>query len=84
MATEIGDRETLERALGEAQRERAAKFEALEKAREGATAFDVDTIRRRFENLDRAASRAGEERLELLTCRSKAFRHVDANRITLK
>ncbi len=62
---EIGDRETLEAARGEAQRERAAKFEALEKARESATSFDADAIRRRIVNLDRAASRAGEERLEL-------------------
>lgn len=62
---EIGDREVLETARGEAQRERAAKFEALEKAREGATAFDAEAIRRRIENLDRATSRAGEERLEL-------------------
>ncbi|MNJ40896.1 chromosome segregation protein [compost metagenome] len=62
---ENGDRERLEAARGEAQRERAAKFEALEQAREGPTAFDVDAIRRRIENLDRAASRAGEERLEL-------------------
>ncbi|HNP15281.1 MAG TPA: hypothetical protein PKI99_02305, partial [Terrimesophilobacter sp.] len=60
-----GDLETLETALGEAQRERAAKFEALEKARESVTAFDASAIRRRIENLDRAASRAGEERLEL-------------------
>jgi hypothetical protein len=62
---EIGDRDTLAAARSEAQRERAAKFEALERAREGATAFDVAAIRRRIENLDRAARRAGDERLEL-------------------
>jgi DNA repair exonuclease SbcCD ATPase subunit len=62
---EVGDRKTLEAARGEAQRERATKFDAREKAREGVTAFDADAIRRRIENLDRAASRAGEERLEL-------------------
>ena len=62
---EVGDRETLEAARGNTQRERAEKFEAREKAREGATAFDADAIQRRIENLDRAANRAGEERLEL-------------------
>lgn len=62
---EEGDRATLEAALGEAQRDRASKFETLEKAREGAKAFDLVTIRRRLENLDRAATRAGDERLEL-------------------
>lgn len=62
---EEGDRAALEVALGSAQRERASKFEALETAREGAKAFDVATIRRRLENLDRAATRAGDERLEL-------------------
>jgi hypothetical protein len=62
---ETGDRAALEAALGEAQRDRAAKFEDREKARENVTAFDAGAIRRRIENLDRAASRAGEERLEL-------------------
>lgn len=61
----IGDREELEAARDESQRERIAKFEALEKAREGAAAFDADVIERRIENLDRAAKRAAEERLEL-------------------
>jgi hypothetical protein len=60
-----GDRATLAVALADAQRERASKFEALEKAREGAKAFDLTAIRRRIENLDRAATRAGDERLEL-------------------
>lgn len=60
-----GDREALESTRSEAQRARAVKFEALETAREGATAFDVDAIRRRIENLERAARRAGEEQLEL-------------------
>lgn len=60
-----GDRATLEAALGEAQRDRASKFEALEKAREGAGAFDLAAICRRLENLDRAATRANDERLEL-------------------
>lgn len=60
-----GDRATLEAALGEAQRDRASKFEALEKARESASAFDLAAIRRRLENLDRAATRASDERLEL-------------------
>ncbi|WP_294299465.1 AAA family ATPase [uncultured Sphingomonas sp.] len=59
------DRAGFEAALGELQRDRAAKFELLEQAREGAKAFDVTAIRRRLENLDRAAVRAGEERLEL-------------------
>jgi chromosome segregation ATPase len=60
-----GDRASLEQALKEAQRERTAKFGAFETAREGAQSYDVDAIRRRIKNLDRAASRAGEERLEL-------------------
>lgn len=62
---EVGDRKALDETLGEVQRERATKFEALERAREGATAFDADAIRRRIDNLDRATHRAGEERLEL-------------------
>ena len=62
---EIGDRDKLEAARVDSQRERTAKFEALDKAREGAAAFDADAIQRRIENLDRAASRASEERLEL-------------------
>ena len=61
----IGDRDKLEAARVDSQRERTAKFEALDKAREGAAAFDADVIQRRIENLDRAASRASEERLEL-------------------
>lgn len=60
-----GDRARLEAALREAQRDRTSKFEALEKAREGANAFDLAAIRRRLENLDRAAIRASNERLEL-------------------
>lgn len=59
------DRAGLEAALGQLQRDRAAKFELLDQAREGAKAFDLAAIRRRLENLDRAAVRAGEERLEL-------------------
>lgn len=62
---EGGDRAGLQAALAEAQRDRAAKLEAFEQAREGASAFDLPAIRRRIENIDRAASRAGEERLEL-------------------
>jgi hypothetical protein len=60
-----GDRAALEAALADAQRERTATFESLEAARERATAFDLNVIRRRIENLDRAATRAGEERIEL-------------------
>jgi hypothetical protein len=60
-----GDLTKLEEALGDAQRDRASKFESLEKAREGAKAFDLVAIRRRLENMDRAASRAGNERLDL-------------------
>lgn len=59
------DREALQCALADARRERTAKFEALETAREGAIAFDIDAIRRRIENIDRATDRAGQERLEL-------------------
>lgn len=60
-----GDRASLDAAHAQALRDRAALLETLESAREGAKAFDVEAIRRRIENLDRAASRAGEERLEL-------------------
>lgn len=62
---DAGDREKLAAALQEAQRDRTAKFEAAEKARVGTDAFDPEAIRRRIENSDRAARRAGEERLEL-------------------
>jgi DNA repair exonuclease SbcCD ATPase subunit len=62
---EDADRASLEAALGELQRDRAAKLELLEQAREGAKAFDLEAIRRRLDNIDRAATRAGEERLEL-------------------
>jgi AAA domain len=62
---EDGDRAELEVKLSAAQRDRTSKFEALAKAREGAKAFDLASIRRRLENLDRAATRAGDERLEL-------------------
>lgn len=60
-----GDRVTLDTALAEAQRNRASRAEALESARANAGAFDIDTIRRRIANLDRAASQAGTERLDL-------------------
>ncbi|WP_158298631.1 AAA family ATPase [Sphingomonas psychrotolerans] len=60
-----GDRASLEAAFAAAQRDRAAKLELLGQARAGAKAFDLDAIKRRIENLDRAASRAGDERLEL-------------------
>lgn len=62
---EDGDRAGLQAALDEAQRERSARLEALEQAREGAKAFDLVTIRRRIENIHRAVSRATDERLEL-------------------
>ena len=62
---EAGDRERLAAELQQAQRDRTTKFEAAEKARAGTDAFDPDAIRRRMENIDRAARRAGEERLEL-------------------
>jgi hypothetical protein len=62
---EDADRATLEAALAELQRDRVAKLELLERAREGANAFDLDAIKRRLDNIDRAATRAGEERLEL-------------------
>lgn len=65
MVVADGDRAMLDAALADAQRDRTAKFEALEAAREGAKAFDLDRIRRSLANLDRAAIRAGEERLEL-------------------
>lgn len=60
-----GDRTTLAALNSDAQRERTAKFEAVEAARERARALDIDAIRRGITNLDRAATRAGEERIEL-------------------
>lgn len=60
-----GDRATLDAALAEAQRNRASRSEALESARANAGAFDIDTIRRRISNIDRAANQAGTERLDL-------------------
>jgi len=60
-----GTRDELDAALAEAQRDRAAKFEALERAREDSQAFDLDAIARRLDNIDRAAVRAGQEQLEL-------------------
>lgn len=65
VAREAGDRETLDAALAEAQRERATKLEAWEKAREGALAFNLEAIARRIENMDRASLRGGQEQLEL-------------------
>ncbi len=60
-----GDRETLDAALAEAQRDRAAKLETLEKAREGSNAFNLPAIARRLDNIARAALRCGQEQLEL-------------------
>lgn len=60
-----GDRSSLEEARTEAQRDRAAKAEQLEVARDGAKSYDVAAIRKRLENMSRAATRAGEERIEL-------------------
>lgn len=60
-----GDRANFEAAVSEAQRVRAGKLELLEQARESAEAFDIEAIKRRLANLDRAANRGSEERLEL-------------------
>lgn len=60
-----GDRPSLESAIGDTQRDRAAKLDLLEQARAGAKAFDLDGIKRRLGNMDRAATRATDERLEL-------------------
>ena len=62
---EDGDRDTLDAALAEAQRDRTTKLDALEKAREGARAFDLEAIARRLQNIDRATLRGGQEQLEL-------------------
>jgi len=62
---EDGDRPSLKEAHIEALRDRAAKSEALEAAREGASSYDVTVIRKRLDNMTRAATRAGEERIEL-------------------
>lgn len=60
-----GDRDALEAAVSAAVRERAVKFEGLEAARESAKAFDVESIQRRIENLERANVRANEDRVDL-------------------
>jgi energy-coupling factor transporter ATP-binding protein EcfA2 len=60
-----GNRATLQSTLEQAQRDRASTFEILDAARQGAKSFDLDRIRRSIANLDRAAARATEERLEL-------------------
>lgn len=60
-----GDRDAIKAAFDDAKRERTVKFEALEAAREGAEALDVDIIRSGIENLNRANKRAGEEQLRL-------------------
>ncbi|GGJ36232.1 hypothetical protein CDQ92_10650 [Sphingopyxis bauzanensis] len=60
-----GDRPALESTRSEALRERAAKFEGLEAARESAKAFDIESIQRRIENLERATVRANEDRVDL-------------------
>ena len=52
-------------SLQEAKRERARRAEALDLARQAAGSFDVEAIRRRIDNLDRASARAGDERLDL-------------------
>lgn len=62
---EDGDRSSLDEAQDKALRDRAAKFEALEAAREIARSYDTTTIRKRLENMSRAVMRAGEERVEL-------------------
>ncbi|WP_341023879.1 hypothetical protein [Brevundimonas diminuta] len=62
---ETGDREALEEALRQALQDRATQLDALEQAREAATAFDIDVIQRRIENIKRAADLAGEDRLDL-------------------
>ncbi|WP_298165302.1 AAA family ATPase [Novosphingobium sp.] len=59
------DRASLEAALLELERDRAAKLELLELARKAAKAFDIEGIKRRLVNIDRATTRAGEERLDL-------------------
>jgi len=60
-----GERKTLEATAAELHRERAAKADLVDQARAGAKAFDLDAIRRRLENMGRAAARAGQERLDL-------------------
>jgi hypothetical protein len=60
-----GDRSSLEEARSEAQRDRAAKVEQLEAAPDGARLYDVAAIRKRLETMSRAATLAGEERIEL-------------------
>jgi DNA repair exonuclease SbcCD ATPase subunit len=62
---EDGDRSSLEEARATAQRERVAKLEQLEAANEGAGSYDLAAICKRLENMTRAATRAGEERVEL-------------------
>ncbi len=65
IVSEDGDRAKLDAALTEAQRDRAVKLETLERAREGSQAFNLEAIAKRLDNIDRAASRGGQEQLEL-------------------
>lgn len=65
VVNEDGDRSALDAALAEAQRDRAGKLEALERAREGARAFNLEAIAKRLDNIDRAAARGHQEQLEL-------------------
>ena len=62
---EDADRVRLEIALGELQRDRADKLDLLHSARDAAKAFDIEAIKRRLDNINRATARAGDERLEL-------------------
>ena len=62
---EDGARTVLDAALVQAQQDRAAKFEALEKAREGSQSFNLEAIAKRLANIDRATARGGQEQLEL-------------------
>lgn len=61
---EDGSLDNLEAALAEAERDRVARLDALETARAGAKAFDATAIRKRMDNMDRAAARGGEERID--------------------
>ncbi len=62
---EEGDLSSLETAQTEAERDRTAKLTALESAQAGAKAYEAAAIRKRIENMERAATRGAEERIEL-------------------
>ncbi len=59
------DRDAIDKFRAEASEELARRADALEKARESATSFDAERIRKSIANIQREQVRGREERLEL-------------------